>query len=126
MQKILGILFLMVLGVNLNAGDVIYQRNGTDYEVYTSTSYTVSVSSYAVTTASSINYNGVERIFKINGSPSGTLFFQRGGSTTTITNSLPLDSEVYYVEDSYLGDIYFQTDTGTVDLRVTELKKINS
>jgi hypothetical protein len=113
----------LIFGVNLMAGNSGFQKGGNYVNLKNYPPYQVSVNSSSVFISSAVPY-GVERIFKINGVPSGTLFFQRGGATSTIVSAgLPLSETVYYVEDAYFGDIYFETDTATADLRISTLRR---
>jgi len=125
MKRII-LLGLMLVGALFCKGfafEQAYQEYGAYYDVNTSTSLSVTVSSSAVTTSAAV-FNGVERIFKIDETPTSALYFQRGGSTTTVTsNGMPLDNSVYYVEDRYFGAIYFQAGTADVKLKMTTLKK---
>lgn len=113
----------LFLGVNVLFGASGFQKSGNYINIKEYAPYAATISSYTVFTSSSVPY-GVERVFKINDIPSGNTFFQLGGSTTTITSlGMPLSEGVYYVEDTYFGNIYFLTDSGTADLRIITLKK---
>jgi len=118
---------LLMVCVLLSASGIcsIVRENKSNYSnVLLSTSTAVTVSSFTVTTSADMGHSGLKRIFKIDGSTSGTLYYQLGGSTTTITTvGLPLEDDYYYIEDSYFGDIYFLTDTSTATLRMVEITK---
>jgi hypothetical protein len=103
----------------------IYQTMGGYYDVNNSTSTAIVVSSTTFTTSSKINNGyGTFRIFKILGSPTAILYFQLGGDPATIlSNGMVLDNGIYYVEDTYFGDIYFKATGGSVNLRVITLTR---
>lgn len=124
MKKVF-LLSLFILGFYqfLFCANEIYQNYGSYYDIQTSTSIAITVSSSTYTTIPAIN-NGVSRKFKIIGTTTNSLYFQLGGSTSTITsNGLDLEPHTYYVENDYFGTIYFQSTGGNVNLRYQVLKK---
>jgi len=122
MKKIILGLILLI-GGNLYAADNLYQDYGSYFDINTSTNIIETISSGAPTTSNAV-LNGIHRIFKIKGTSSNSMFIQQGGSTSTVlTNGMELLDSVYYVEDTFFGDIHFQTNAGTIDLSIHTLTK---
>lgn len=119
------LMLIFILGVLSLSGAIenTFQKYGSYYDVSSSTSIAVTISSSTVTTFAGV-LDGVERIFIIPVESSNVLYFQRGGSTTTITsNGLILNNNTYYVDDTYFGNIYFKSTGGDIPIRATILKK---
>lgn len=127
-MKRISVLFILVFvcsGLLVADSNLLRQETSRFFEVSLSTSSTHTVSSYTVVTAEDLARTGVIRQFAIDGACDGTVYYQYGGSTTTVASvGIPMEeSGKLYVESNYYGDIYFQTDTSTATLRLLEITR---
>jgi hypothetical protein len=125
MLKKLGLILMGFLALNSIGfcAYEIYQNNGQYYDLSVASNTAVSVSTSTYTTFPAITY-GVSRRFKILGEPSAVLYFQLGGSTSTITSAgMDLEPHTYYVENDYFGDILMQSTGTAVNVRAQYLKR---
>jgi len=106
----------------LLAADRISRQSFGNYIVVNTTSTVVNVSSVSATKIEAINAEGVQRIFKVI--TPGTMYFQYGGSSDTVKSlGIPFTNNEWLVEDMYMGDIYVQSESDTLELRVGTLSR---
>ena len=126
MRKVLNVLFIALFLFNgIGFCSLIREMSGTDFETKSSTPYSITVSSYSVTTLADLNDEGLERIYTVYGA--GTIFVTWGTSTSTTTarKGIPLTDSCIVVDDTYFGDTQFIADTDNTNVRVNvKTKKI--
>jgi len=123
-KAILILMFLML--TSLGFGSIGRENVKNSFNVNVPSCSVVGISSYTVITSSYTNeLKGVQRVFH-NESSSVRIKYQIGGSTTTIlTSGTYIEPLLYYVEDVYMGNMYFQLMAGesSVNMSINTLER---
>ena len=115
MKKIIFSLIFLIIGLSFCFAVMAKQNKSDTFEVDISSHTRVIVSSTTVTTSASLYDVGIERIFFIESSTL-ELWFQKGGSTDTVSISgMTLKPSTYMIDNTYFGDIYFKGKAGAAD-----------
>jgi hypothetical protein len=116
------IILILVLSVNLFS-EIGRQNSSTYFNAAASTQVIITVSSTTYSASSLENgLKGVDRWFRNEGE--NDIYFQRGGMPETVlTNGMTLRSGEILIDDTYFGDYYFQTKSGSSELAMAVLTK---
>jgi hypothetical protein len=113
MKKLISILILFFGSIIICQADSTYLPAGA-YKIVTPINNGVIVSSSTVTIVSAINYGSQRMIANLS---SDILFYRKDSSLNIRTKGFPIWPYTNYVESTYFGIIYLQSNTKDIDTR---------